>query len=70
VRKQTAAAGTYKLVCISLYHEDIARLESMVDELKRRGHARANKSQLIRLALDQVDLNRLDPASAPGGRRP
>jgi hypothetical protein len=42
------------LVCISLYHEDIARLEALVGELKRRGNARANKSQVIRLALAKL----------------
>jgi len=49
----------YKIVCISLYNEDIERLEGLVAELKRRGHTRANKSQLIRAALDQVDLSRI-----------
>jgi hypothetical protein len=49
----------YKIVCISLYTEDIERLEGLVAELKKRGHTRANKSQLIRAALDQVDLNRV-----------
>jgi len=50
---------SYKLVCISLYLDDIARLEALVDELKRRGHPRANKSQLVRLALEKVDLRTL-----------
>ena len=49
----------YKIVCISLYNEDIERLEAMVAELKRRGHTKANKSQLIRAALDQVDLDKI-----------
>ena len=49
----------YKVVCISLYNEDIERLEQMVDVLKRRGHTKANKSQLIRAALDQVDLDKV-----------
>lgn len=49
----------YKVVCISLYTEDIARLDALVAELKRRGHTKANKSQLIRAALDQVDLDRI-----------
>ena len=49
----------YKIVCISLYTEDIERLESMVAELKRRGHTKANKSGLIRAALDQVDLAKI-----------
>jgi len=41
----------YKIVCISL--------EAMVAQLKRSGHSKANKSQLIRAALDQVDLSRI-----------
>jgi len=49
----------YKIVCISLYTDDIERLEAMVQELKKRGHTKANKSQLIRAALDQVDLNKV-----------
>lgn len=49
----------YKVVCISLYNEDIENLERMVAELKRRGHTKANKSQLIRAALSQVDLAKI-----------
>jgi hypothetical protein len=49
----------YKIVCISLYTDDIERLERMVETLKGRGHTKANKSQLIRAALDQVDLDRV-----------
>ncbi len=49
----------YKVVCISLYNEDIENLERLVAELKRRGHTKANKSQLIRAALAQVDLAKI-----------
>ncbi len=49
----------YKVVCISLYNEDIENLERLVAELKRRGHTKANKSQLIRAALAQVDLGKI-----------
>jgi hypothetical protein len=49
----------YKIVCISLYNEDIAQLEALVSELKRRGHTKANKSQIIRAALDQLDLDKV-----------
>jgi hypothetical protein len=52
----------YKVVCISLYNEDIENLEKMVAELKRRGHTKANKSQLIRAALAQVDLGKIPKA--------
>ena len=49
----------YKVVCISLYTEDIAHLEELVAELKRRGHTKANKSQVIRAALDPIDLDKV-----------
>jgi hypothetical protein len=55
--KATPKPSHYKIVSISLYNEDIERLENMVRELKRRGHYKANKSQLIRHALAKLDLN-------------
>ncbi len=51
----------YKVVCISMYTKDIEELEEKVAELKRRGHTKANKSQLIRFALSQVDIDKLPP---------
>jgi len=47
----------YKIMSISMYTDDIERLEEMVRELKRRGHYKANKSQLIRHALSRVNLD-------------
>ncbi len=55
--KQLPKPEHYKVVSISLYVEDIERLNRMVNELKRRGHYKANKSQLIRHALAQLDLD-------------
>lgn len=49
----------YKVICISMYTKDIENLEAKVAELKRRGFTKANKSQLIRMALNQVDLDKL-----------
>ena len=49
----------YKVICISMYTRDIEELEAKVAELKRRGWTKANKSQLIRIALAQVDLDKL-----------
>ncbi len=49
----------YKVICISLYNEDLARLDGMVDELKRRGFTKANRSALIRFALEQADLDKV-----------
>jgi len=56
-REKPAKPQHYKIVSISLYNEDIERLDKMVRELKRRGHYKANKSQLIRHALAQLDLD-------------
>lgn len=49
----------YKVICISLYTKDLARLDAMVDELKQQGVTKASRSALIRAALDQVDLARV-----------
>ncbi|HEX3473708.1 MAG TPA: hypothetical protein VHT91_01640 [Kofleriaceae bacterium] len=49
----------YKVICISMYTRDIEELEAKVAELKRRGWTKASKSQLIRIALAQVDLDKL-----------
>ena len=48
----------YKVICISLYNDDLTRLDAMVDVLKERGFTKANRSALIRLALEQVDLTK------------
>ena len=40
--RATPKPSHYKIVSISLYNEDIERLENMVRELKRRGHYKAN----------------------------
>ena len=47
----------YKVICISMYNEDLGRLDDMVTELKRRGYTKANRSALIRHALSVVDLD-------------
>ena len=65
-RKPRAAAGSkqarpthYKVICISMYTRDLEDLDAKVAELKRRGWTKANKSQLIRLALSQIDIDKL-----------
>ena len=50
----------YKVICISLYNEDLARLDGMVDELKKRGFTKANRSALIRFALEHADLDKVN----------
>jgi hypothetical protein len=49
----------YKVICISLYTKDLERLDAMVDDLKTRGVTKANRSALIRAALDQIDLDKV-----------
>jgi hypothetical protein len=61
-RKPAVARPThYKVICISMYTRDLDELDAKVAELKRRGWTKANKSQLIRLALAQLDLDKLPP---------
>ena len=61
-RKKPATKPThYKVISISMYTDDIERLSSIVDELKARGHTRANKSMVIREALRQLDLAQVPP---------
>ena len=55
----------YKIVSISLYNEDIERLDHMVQELKRRGVYKANKSELIRQALARLDLDAVAKVREP-----
>jgi hypothetical protein len=49
----------YKVICISMYNRDLARLDAFVDDLKARGMTKASRSALIRAALDQVDLDKI-----------
>jgi hypothetical protein len=49
----------YKIVCISLYTPDITRLNEQVAALRQRGYTRVNKSQLIRMALELLDLDQV-----------
>lgn len=66
-RKPRGANGTgkqarpthYKVICISMYTQDLEDLDAKVAELKKRGWTKANKSQLIRLALSQIDIDKL-----------
>jgi len=49
----------YKVICISMYTEDLKRLDTMVESLKARGMTKANRSALIRYALSTVDLEQV-----------
>jgi hypothetical protein len=47
----------YKVICISMYTDDLERLDEMVQTLKSRGLTKANRSALIRYALGAVKLD-------------
>jgi hypothetical protein len=49
----------YKVICISMYTDALDRLDAMVKELKLRGYTKANRSALIRHALNNVDLDKV-----------
>ena len=49
----------YKVICISMYTDDLKRLDTMVESLKARGLTKANRSALIRYALSEVNLDRV-----------
>lgn len=57
--KRSEKPAHYKVICISMYTKDLDRLDGLVDELKARGLTKANRSALIRAALDQLDLDKV-----------
>jgi hypothetical protein len=61
-RREKSATRTdkpthYKVICISMYTDDLERLDEMVETLKSRGLTKANRSALIRYALSNVKLD-------------
>ena len=61
-RRAKKKADHYEVICISLYNEDLARLDEKVKALKASGHRKMSRSALIRYALDTVDLDGLPKA--------
>lgn len=45
----------HKVVCISMYQDDLKDADEIVKHLKIKGFTKANRSWLIRLALKQFD---------------
>jgi len=58
-KKKAAKPDHYKVICISMYTDDLQRLDAKVSELKESGHRKMSRSALIRFALDHVDLSKL-----------
>lgn len=53
----------YRMLCISMYTRDIERCDELVTELRARGLTKMSRSELVRIALAQVDVDRI--AAAP-----
>lgn len=49
------ADAPYKVVCVSLYSEDLARLDAIVKALRARGVRGVSRSSVIREAVDRLD---------------
>jgi hypothetical protein len=62
-KKSRPKGDHYEILCISMYVEDLARLDEKVARLKQAGHRRMTRSALIRLALDRLALESVPPPS-------
>ena len=49
----------FRLVTFSFYEEDVARLDALLTQARQLGHRRVSRSQIVRLALRQVDVSKL-----------
>lgn len=58
-RQPLADGRTFRLVTFSFYEDDVARLDALLQVARQKGHRRANRSQLVRLAIRQIDLDAL-----------
>jgi len=57
----------YKVICVSIYVKDLEYLDQKVEELKRRGWFRSNRSRLIREAVARLNIDHIkldDPTLA------
>ncbi|MCB9507551.1 MAG: hypothetical protein H6700_07100 [Myxococcales bacterium] len=58
-RAKKSTPTHYKIISISLYNEDIDKIDELVAALKAAGHPKANRSALIRYAIDTVDIEKM-----------
>jgi len=59
-KENAKPALNYKVICISMYVDDLYALDRMVEKLKGRGIQKASRSGIIRAALAQLDLEKVD----------
>jgi hypothetical protein len=55
-RQPLEEGRTFRLVTFSFYEDDVARLDALLKQARASGRRRANRSQIVRLALRQVDV--------------
>lgn len=55
-RQPLKEGRTFRLVTFSFYEEDVARLDALLADARKLGHKRVSRSQIVRLALRQVDV--------------
>lgn len=70
--KRTAAHDHFKVICVSLYNEDLARLDDVVASLKARGFTKASRSAVLRVAMNHLRAApglSSDDVAELGGRR-
>jgi hypothetical protein len=60
-RQPLADGRSFRLVTFSFYEEDVARLDALLERARIAGHRRVSRSQIVRLALRQVNLSELPP---------
>jgi hypothetical protein len=61
-RKRKPKPTHYEVLCISMYRDDLDRLDAEVARLKESGHTKMSRSGLIRFALDHMDTSKLPKA--------
>jgi hypothetical protein len=61
-------ARPWRIATFSLYLDVITRMDKMVATLKRRGHTSMNKSMLVREAIDQLDISKIQIPDADAAR--
>lgn len=60
----------YKVICISVYSDELEALDLAIEELKSRGITRANRSSLIRMALAALDFESVEQGESLRLRQP
>jgi hypothetical protein len=55
-RQPLADGKSFRLVTFSFYEDDVARLDELLVQARANGHRKASRSQIVRLALRQVNI--------------